>query len=146
MSVYVSLQIDPEHIDPDRWRTVYQQTLQLLKAYKGGLFAAKEEMRGPHTRTVLSRELVRHKQQSGEPYWTVWGDFESKHRGDPFFLSADLNEYRNLKPTLPQKITDDILSRIVQEKTPAWGNVFQQRTQGHPYHMVVNLKGQATWI
>jgi len=144
MSVYVSLHIDPEHIDSDRWRTVYQQTLQLLKAWQGDLFAARQENRGPHTRTVLSRKLLCHNGQRGDSCWTVCGDFESKQYGEPFVLHADLNQYRHRGSQLPMATTDDILSRIVGESTPNYAKVFHQKTQGLPYHIVV--LAAAMWI
>lgn len=129
MGVYICLDILPDGIDRERWRTVYMQSLQLLKAWPATLWRMDVEPFGPKYRRSFTDDLEA-VDSKGFRYWAVCGDFETKQHAETFTLYEDLAYYADsgLDPY------EDILLPVIKQLDGQMATVFDEKSQGHEYH------------
>ncbi|MBF0429070.1 MAG: hypothetical protein HQL94_09130 [Magnetococcales bacterium] len=132
MGIHVNLYIFSERIDPNEWRMVYLETLQLLQAWPGGILGFREEQVDGTNRLSYSSNFEHAADDWKKRHWWVDGDQESGQFGESFRLYADLYVYRRPK----KKIKQDKGGMLAQLRSisDAQGTVFDSKTQGHPYH------------
>lgn len=124
IGTYIRLSILPSNISNREWENVYEESLELVKAFPFADIDIKEYFgfRIPvYTKAIEKVEPEKH--------WSVVGDLESKQYAEAFKLYKDLNKYQNFSIPNEQK---DIL--FVDDKQK---EIFDSKTQGHPYHLHV---------
>ncbi|MEW9110042.1 MAG: hypothetical protein AB2374_11890 [Cytobacillus gottheilii] len=141
MGIYVGLDIIPQKISQEEWQNVFEETLQLIKAYP---FATQnvDNVDG-FKRLVLDRTEEQFVEGYGpeEKYWKINGDLESKETGESFTLFSNFERYREFNE---DKLKEDILLYLTEEGGGRARKVFYSKTQGKDYHTF--LLGIATLI
>ncbi|AIF45088.1 hypothetical protein [Virgibacillus sp. SK37] len=131
MGIYIGLDIIPNYIDQDDWENVFEETLQLIRAYPFATLIT--ENMGDYQRIVLDRteEQCVNRFSGKEMYWKLNGDLESKETGESFTLLSNLARYKGLKG---ERLKEDILQYYVEDKGNGAREVFYSKTQGKDYH------------
>lgn len=131
MGIYVGLSLIPQKISQEEWKKVFEETLQLIKAYP---FATQnvENVNG-FKRLVLDRteEQFIEGYGSEEKYWKINGDLESKETGESFTLFSSLERYSDINENT---VKEDILLCFAEDGGGRARNVFYSKTQGKNYH------------
>jgi hypothetical protein len=145
MGIYIHLNIMPHQIDPAQWERVYEESLELIKAYP---FADEFEDRETYgCRWVyLDRTIER-----GIPFmnyqqgWHTFGDLQSMQTAESFALVRDLEYYRKrsrgngncdeilVSLMINHGIRDEVLQQLHVDDV----RVFDNKTQGCPFHIPI---------
>lgn len=118
------MSILPSNISKYEWENVYEESLELVKAFPFADVDIKEHFgfRIPvYTKAIEKNEP--------EKYWSVVGDLESKQYAETFKLYRDLNKYQNFK------VSDALKDILLEEDQQI--EVFDAKTQGYQYHLYV---------
>lgn len=134
MGVYVQSRIIAERIESEAWLELYGLTLDFLSRCPLDLMGVRH-VKGPTgtDRRVYTRAIEQHADDPVRRHWHVVGDFESFETGESFVLYADIAHYRRGEGSEPP---EDVLQQLLADQG-SWGNVFNDKTQGHPYHFAM---------
>jgi hypothetical protein len=136
MGISVSLDIFPDRIDANAWRTYYEDTLHFLHAFPmGTVVDVRRETVGRFKRWVYTRNIERDAQDPQQRRWRIVGTLEGLKTAEDFTLHADLGVYRrpNNKDSTGARLLD-----MVDEGYGKGGRcVFNAKTQGQPYHFAL---------
>lgn len=124
IGTYIRLSILPNNISNSEWENVYDESLELVKAYP---FAHEEDRKFWGFRVPVYAQT--NEKFNPERYWTIMGDLHSKQYGETFRLYRDLNKYKARQGTGEGK---DILLEEEQQIC-----VFDSKTQGYQYHLYI---------
>ncbi|MDC3413865.1 hypothetical protein NC797_08755 [Aquibacillus sp. 3ASR75-11] len=147
MGVYVLMDILPNKIGKEEWESVYEESLELIKAYPFmDSTVDYETYRVPwkyvHRPTEEEMEFGYKDFYLG---WHVFGDYETMLSAESFGLFRNIEAYR--KDITVKDGSDDILAELINlevfydEKNHhipvGTANVFDGKTQGFPYHIYI---------
>ncbi|MBF0181814.1 MAG: hypothetical protein HQM03_17495 [Magnetococcales bacterium] len=132
MGIHVYLDIFPERIDPETWHALYLETLRLLKSWPGGMIGLREETIGDCKRLTNSRDIEHDKDDPVKRRWKVEGDQESGETGETFEMYAHLDRYHRSEKIIAKDHSSLLVNLTYSGK--AGCNIFENKTQGHPYH------------
>ncbi|WP_251552390.1 hypothetical protein [Neobacillus muris] len=124
IGTYISLSILPNNILQSEWEKVYEESLELVKAFA---FAHVEEREYWGFRVLVYAQA--HEKLKPEKHWAIVGDLRSKQYAETFKLYRDLNKYKVRKVDI---VASDIL---FQEDQQVWA--FDSKTQGYQYHLYI---------
>lgn len=130
MGVYVRLSTHPDRIHPDAWRRVYQESLQVLKAYPDvALNAVWRELYGEKV-PMYARDLA--DVSSLGPGWRVCGDARSRLRAESFEFPENYGRAQS------EGASDaDLLIEAAHEGYVIGARIFAEKAEGRPYHVLV---------
>ncbi|ACV64691.1 hypothetical protein Dtox_4002 [Desulfofarcimen acetoxidans DSM 771] len=133
MGIYMRLDIIPEYINPDEWKEVYLESLQLLKAYP--FVRLIEESVNGIPRLIYCNNPEENLDDEYQRHWRVSGDSETKKTGETFDLYYDLNRYLRSTNSVNAMDKDIIFEKLKEEN--AVRTAFDSKTQGHDYHTYI---------
>jgi hypothetical protein len=133
MGVYVQSRIIAERIEPEAWQALYAQTLDFLNRCSLDLMGLGRVKGRTGDRRVYTRAIEQHADEPARRHWHVVGDFESFETGESFLLYADIGHYRRGEAAAAP---EDVLQAVLVDAGSS-GNVFNDKTQGHPYHFAM---------
>jgi Glu-tRNA(Gln) amidotransferase subunit E-like FAD-binding protein len=126
MGTYIGLSLLPRGITQQDWETVYEESLNLLRAYP---FADKQKKMYFETEIpvyVQSKEKIEQVK-----YWSTCGDLSSKRYGETFMLYRDFTSYSQ-----ESNIWDEVDIMFEQDSNNIL-EVFDSKTLGYDYHLYV---------
>ncbi|MDQ0246507.1 hypothetical protein J2S09_004111 [Bacillus fengqiuensis] len=126
MGIYIRLTLLPDGISQQEWEKVYEESLQLLKAYP---FADIEERKYFDTTLPVYVQATERKEPTR--HWRFCGDLDSKTYAETFKLYGNISNYQTAEPTGNGK---DILLNYREQQTV---DVFDSKTQGYDYHLYI---------
>ena len=136
MGIYVSLDIFPDRIDADAWRTYYEDTLRFLRAFpEGTVVDSRQETVGRFKRWVYNRDIERDANDPTQRRWRIVGTLEGLKTAEDFDLWADLQAYR--RQNREDSTGANILDTATQSHAKGARRVFDAKTQGEPYHFAL---------
>ncbi|MBF0462441.1 MAG: hypothetical protein HQL87_13735 [Magnetococcales bacterium] len=135
MGIFVNLNIFPERINPEAWRSAYLESLRLLQAWPAKILGLRKETVGSHERLTYSSNFEHHPDEWEKRHWKVEGDQESCQFGETFELYGDLNRYSRPAEVI-ERDQDPLLTNL-ETRCGAGRTIFDAKTQGLPYHYAV---------
>ena len=130
MGVNVSLNILPNQIEDSQWETVSDEAVLLAGAYPRRLMKFIHQKVYGATRFVLSSKIA----DEEEGTLSVCGDFETRKRAEQFIIPRKKPE-RHFQQ---EAFQGDI---VLAEPEEDWITVFNEKTQGCPYHIAMIALG-----
>ncbi len=162
MGISLYLSILPQELDPGAWEAAWDESLTLLERFPLGLLANALEWVGETPRIVHTRRLEQEAQDPTERHWHVVGDATTLRLGESFLVYRDPARYgirggeAKLGRTGGPPATaagSDIVIEIGRERLEweqsttgaaprlAHATVFEEKTQGEPYHEAILAVG-----
>ncbi|WP_339183939.1 hypothetical protein [Oceanobacillus sp. FSL W7-1293] len=140
MGVYIYMDMLPNEIDRAKWESVYEESLELIRAYPFlGHIIDRDTYGVPWVYGVRGDEIELGKDQKG---WHVFGEYKTMHGAESFILYRDIEHYRKRNPL--REGCPDILADWMnwyvfydqeERQIPIDSvSVFDSKTQGTPYH------------
>lgn len=131
MGVYVNLWAERNRIDPDKWAAYFDEALVTTRAYPpGALSLGMLEIAGVKVPAYTNEVLH---ERGGVPCIRIAGDRASKRTGESFELPQRLGPGGGVP-------RPHVLCHFGDEGS--WpGTVFSQKTQGHPFHVLMVALG-----
>lgn len=138
MGIYIYMTIDPDRIQPERWKSVYQKTLCLLEQYPFLDIREKEENGVVYSCACRSENRT----EKESNYWQSYGDMLHGRNTEWFGLYDNLERYRmklrgqmnQVSPESREILQDVLLERLENgycHIVRVWGN----KTQGEDSHI-----------
>ena len=142
MDTYINLGINADYMNPEHWRILYRQTLQLLEAAPARPSRLVLQTWRGFRCSVITRQLESEEFHGGR-HWMVEGDPFAKRQLETFMLCEDLTYYRanRHRRRLPNK---DIVQLVGNKKGPHAREVFDALVQNSSCHL--ELLAAAMWI
>lgn len=140
MGIHVTLDIDPQGIEPAAWAAVFDETLALLQAWQPPLLRRAERLIDGVRVPIRSRTLG---VTGDDAHWSVCGDAVSLETGESQRLYRDLSRYQRAdeeeSPPESSEPPDIVVHAAADEDGYMEGpaRVFGEKTQGHPFHFAV---------
>lgn len=136
MAIEIHLEANPAKIPQNDWTRVYQESLQILKAFPAPLICLKEEEISGHKRYYYTDKIEINRGTSQE-CWEICGDMTTLKLGENFRLYKNLAEQE--KKTAPEKNRDILWAP--EEKLDYQNGcgilTLSGKTKGAPYHLAV---------
>jgi len=140
MGVYISMDILPNEIDSKEWEAVYEESLELIRAYP---FLSREVDRDTYEETWVyalrgdEREL-----ENDQKGWHVFGDYQTMQGAESFILYRNIENYRKsdhvsegCRDVLAELINLEVFYNQKERQLPIDSvRVFNGKTQGLPHH------------
>ncbi|MBK9258898.1 MAG: hypothetical protein IPM54_03595 [Polyangiaceae bacterium] len=137
MGVHVILDIDPNQIEPGAWAAVYDETLDLLRAWRPRLLGwGSRTIDG--CRVQMYTRSIEFGRDANKVHWTVVGDQKTLTTSESQSMYRDIAHYGKASERRPNDV--DILVQAADPKnddTSGPACVFGNKTQGHPYHFAM---------
>lgn len=146
MGVYILMDILPNEIDKEEWKKVYDESLELIKAYPFMSFTVDRETYDTtwgyvHKTTDGEISIGNNKQATG---WHLFGDYSTLQGAESFKLFRDIENYQLENGTF--HYSNDILAMMINNylfyhddqelAIPVRSTgVFDGKTQGFPHHI-----------
>ncbi len=90
MGLFINLNVNPQHIEPQQWEATYDESLLLLKRFPLPLMRfTSEEVLG-QKRRVFTSSIVQGESTADE-HWQICGDMISYRYAESFRLYRDLH-------------------------------------------------------
>ncbi|UJL45605.1 hypothetical protein KFZ58_14545 [Virgibacillus sp. NKC19-16] len=137
MGVYIFMDILPSKINKEEWENVYEESIDLIKAYPFMDYTFDRETYG-----VMWRYAHRTGYTDLQQKWHIVGDYDTMLTGESFSLSRDIEVYRkkdNVKNGSDDIIAEEINRNVFYDQEelqiPVGSvNVFDGKTQREPFH------------
>ena len=137
MGLFISLTINPDHIEPAQWAAAYDDSLRVLENFPVPLMRYTNEERLGEKRLLYTSTIIQNKGAENE-YWQICGDMVSLREAESFRLYRDLNNWVRSRE---QTWTDRDVLWADEENiryVDGYGiNIFGNKTQGYPYHLAL---------
>ena len=129
----MGLDVIPAQINPDEWREVYLESLQLLSAYP--FVRLTEEWVNGLPRLIYSSTPEENPSDENKRHWRVSGDSITKKTGETFDLYCDLTRYIRDTNFVKGMEKDILFEELKDDSTVR--TIFSSKTQGYDYHTYI---------